>query len=299
MGSRGFLGCICWRSTTIKLPSLAIIYYAEFWCLKKFAGGTWTNGMKKKRKNWKWGAADFWVAFLEDQKPPNYPLEPAFIMPSFGVWKNSAGGTCTNGMKQKKKKIGSEEPRIFGCIFGRSNTTKLPSGVSNYYAEFWCLNKYLPVALVLTVWERGGKKILGSCEFLGCIFGRSKTIKTPSGFSIYYAEFWYLKKSPPVALVLTVWKKETKIGSGEPRIFGRNFGRSNTTKLPSGVSNYYAEFWCLNKNLPVALVLTVWERGGKKMIGELRISGSHVWKIIDRQNTLRTQHLLYRVLVFE
>jgi hypothetical protein len=41
--------------------------------------------MKKKRKNWKWGAADFWVAFLEDQKPPNYPLEPAFIMQSFGV----------------------------------------------------------------------------------------------------------------------------------------------------------------------------------------------------------------------
>jgi len=171
---------------------------------------------------------------------------------------------------KKREKIGSEEPRIFGRIFGRSNTTKLPSGVSNYYAEFWCLNKYLPVALVLTVWERGGKKILGSCEFLGCIFGRSKTIKTPSGFSIYYAEFWYLKKNPPVVLVLTVWKRRGKIGSGEPRIFGLHFWKIKNHQTTLLSQHLLCRVLVFEKILPVALVLTVWKKREKIGSGEPR-----------------------------
>jgi len=53
---------------------------------EKSAGGTCTNGMKKKRKKWKWGAANLWVAFLEDQTPPNSPPRSAITMQSFGVW---------------------------------------------------------------------------------------------------------------------------------------------------------------------------------------------------------------------
>jgi hypothetical protein len=40
---------------------------------QKPAGGTCINGMRKRRKKHDWGAANSWVAFLEDQKPSKHP----------------------------------------------------------------------------------------------------------------------------------------------------------------------------------------------------------------------------------
>jgi hypothetical protein len=41
--------------------------------IEKNSAGELTNDMKKKKKKWVGEAANFWVACLEDQKPPSYP----------------------------------------------------------------------------------------------------------------------------------------------------------------------------------------------------------------------------------